>query len=193
MMYTPASRLQSAISIRLFTLFFLILNVSISPYFPSQALAKPGFSPEERKARAMNKIKAMEQASGDPLKFTLSKKSGLATFLTTKPGREIPIRGRAFGNAKERARSFLKNYGETFGLHDPSEYRIIQYRGPDDIGMEHVRMQQLFKGIPITGGQLTVHMRGSLVSAVHSKTLRNIEQLQTSPTVTPSEAVTSAT
>jgi len=106
MMHSPASPLKSSISIRLFTLFFLFLNVSLSPYFPSPALAKPAFSPGQQKTMAMNKIKAMEQASGGLLKFTLSKKSGLATFLTTKPGREIPIRGKAFGNAKERAQSF---------------------------------------------------------------------------------------
>jgi len=140
----------------------------------------------------MSKIKAMEQISGGPLKVTISRKSGLATFLATKPGKEIPIPGLAFGNAKERARSFLKEYGETFGLHGPSEYRIMQDRGPDEIGMDHVRIQQLFKGIPITGGQLTVHMRGSLVTAVHAKTLGNITQLQTSPTIDPADAVTSA-
>jgi len=68
----------------------------------------------------------------------------------------------------------------------------MQDRGPDGIGMEHVRIQQLFEGIPITGGQLTVHMRGSLVTAVHAKTLGNIKQLQTSPTIDPATAVTSA-
>ncbi len=190
MMYSPASRPQSSISIRLFTLFFLFLNVSISPGFPSLVHAKPALSPE--KTMVMSKIKAMEQISGGPLKVTISRKSGLATFLATKPGKEIPIPGLAFGNAKERARSFLKEYGETFGLHGPSEYRIMQDRGPDEIGMDHVRIQQLFKGIPITGGQLTVHMRGSLVTAVHAKTLGNITQLQTSPTIDPADAVTSA-
>jgi len=35
----------------------------------------------------MSKIKAMEQISGGPLKVTISRKSGLATFLATKPGR----------------------------------------------------------------------------------------------------------
>ena len=82
-------------------------------------------------AMAMSKIKAMEQIAGGPLHVTLSKKSGLATFLATKPGKEIPIPGLAFGNATERARNFLKHYGETFGLYDPSEYRIIQDHGPD--------------------------------------------------------------
>lgn len=90
MMYSPASRLQSSISIRLFTLFFLFLNVGISPSFPSLVHAQPALSPGEQKTMVMSKIKAMEQISGGPLKVTISRKSGLATFLATKPGKKFP-------------------------------------------------------------------------------------------------------
>ena len=120
--------------------------------------------------------------------MTVSPSTGFPTFLATKHGKEIPIPSPAFGTAKERALSFMTGFGETFGLHSSSNIRVVQAKGPDAVGMEHVRIQQLYKGIPITGGQLTVHMHGSLVSAVHAKTLGNISQMNILPTVKPAEA-----
>ena len=132
----PLSGFKPSYWIRLSLFFLLLFYSSDSPTIPQLVNAQPAFSTADAKAMAMNKIMAMEEISGGPLNVTLSRKSGLATFLATKPGKEIPIPSPAFGNAKERARSFLKEYGETFGLHDPSEYRIMTDRGPDEYGRE---------------------------------------------------------
>ncbi len=180
---------ESLAWIRHFCVFFLLLNVSISPVFLPWANALPTVSAANKAREA---IKAMEEVSS-PLHVTISPNTGLATFLSTKqPGQGIPISAPAFGSPQERASSFLKEFGSTFGIQTPSEFQTLQVQGPDEVGMEHVRIQQMFKGIPITGGQLTVHMRGPLVTAVLSKTLGNIEQITTTPTVDPVEALTAA-
>ncbi|MHC4278403.1 MAG: hypothetical protein ACYSTI_13960, partial [Planctomycetota bacterium] len=83
----------------------------------------------------------MEKAAGKPIKVRLSPVTGLATFVTTKPGQEIPVPAPAFGSAAERALSFLAVHGRAFGLRGAWEYQAIRARGPDHVGMEHVRLQ----------------------------------------------------
>ena len=59
--------------------------------------------------------------------------------------------------------------------------------------MEHVRFQQTHQGVPVTGGELSVHLRGSAVIAVNAKILADLETIDTSPVVSAAEAVVLAT
>jgi hypothetical protein len=192
MIKSPITSFKRTTWIGLSFLFFLFLYSSEVPGFTPVVHAKPGPSKATEKSKAMNKIKAMENLSGGRLKLSISPDTGFATFLGTQRGKEIPIPAPAFGNAKERAESFMSEFGDSFGIHKRAEFRTIQSQGPDEVGMEHVRIHQMVRGIPVTGGQLTIHMRGSLVTAVHSKTLGKIPELQTTPTVGPAEVLSAA-
>ncbi len=58
--------------------------------------------------------------------------------------------------------------------------------------MEHARYRQVHRGVPVTAGEIIVHLRGAEVTAVTAKTLPGIESLRTTPTVTPEQALTAA-
>ena len=192
MILSPRSSFKPSTWVQPFILSFLFLNFLLSSGFFSLANAQSDISISNEKTLAQTKLKAMEQLSGATLNVTISSDTGFASFLATKPGREIPIPSPAFGPPEERALSFMTEFGETFGLHKASDFRALPARGLDEVGMEHVRLQQLYKGLPVTGGQLTVHMKGSLVTAVHAKTLGTIPVLETTPTIDAARALNAA-
>lgn len=140
----------------------------------------------------LNAMDNMERAAGGPVKSTQSPVTGLATFVAADPGHPIPVAASAAASAEERARAFLGVYGQAFGVRDSGRVRLKRTSGLDDVGIEHVHFQQVHNGVPVTGGELTVHVRGDTVVAVNAKTLATIEKVNTTPTLAPAQARTAA-
>lgn len=156
-----------------FALLFLLLPVS-------EALAQP-LRPDAGLA-----VDQMSLAAGAQVSVTLGK-GGLVSFLSTQPGAPIPVTKP--GRAEERARAFLSTYGSAFGIGPGVELATSRVSAIDDVGMEHVRFRQTYQGVPITGGELTVHLFDQSVVAVNAKTLADLEGVPTVPTLGAPEAL----
>ncbi len=133
-------------------------------------------------------IRALERAAGGPVTVRRSAMTGTAAFVTTQQGRAIRLPTPGGATAGDRARAFVAVHGRIFGLRDVSEAEIVRVEGPDDVGMEHVRMQQRQDGVPVTGGEFFVHLRGSELVAASGKTLppQNVNPV---PSVAAAEVV----
>ena len=99
--------------------------------------------------------------------------SGLARFIS------VPA-GLAPERADERtpegaARGFLRTHGAAFGLGEQPEVITLSTSPHDLVGMEHVRFQQAYHGIPVAGAELIVHVRGRLVVAANARTVDQAE------------------
>ena len=149
--------------------------------------AAAGPAPDDRVTRA---LEAMRQASGQPVTVARSRITTLATFVATAPGHPIALRSGAT-TPEERAFAFLAAYGAAFGVTDRSQARVESVV-PDALGMHHVRLRQHRDGIPVTGGDLIVHLRGDEVVAANGKTLPRLERLDTTPKLSAAEAVRAA-
>jgi len=130
-------------------------------------------------------VDEMSRAAGSEVSVTISDR-GLVSFLRTQPGAPIPLG--TDGSAEERARAFLTDYGEAFGLGPGVVVTTSRISPVDEVGMEHVRFRQTLDGIPIAGGELAVHLRDRSVVAVNAKTIADLEKVDTIPTLTASEA-----
>ena len=95
-----------------------------------------------------------------------STQTGFVTFASS-PGRGILLPVQASAAADQRAFGFVDLYGASFGLADRSQVRLLRAPAIDQLGVTHVRLQQLHKGIPVTGGELVVHLKGSRVMAAN--------------------------
>lgn len=160
---------------RIFCLICALWVVSPTPH----ALAQP------TRPEAAFAVDEMSRAAGAELSTTISR-TGIVTFLGTQPGAPVPLDQP--GSAEERARAFLADYGAAFGLGAGVEANVARVSAVDGVGMEHVRFRQTYRGIPVTGGELTVHLRGQSVVAVNAKTLPDLKGAHTVPEVTASEA-----
>jgi bacillolysin len=125
--------------------------------------------------------------------LTLTKHSGTAavsTFARAR-GAGIPVAARESARASERALSFLASHGAAFGVERASDVRLLRETAPDEVGVEHVRFQQLHQGVPVTAGQMIVHLRGDHVVAANSEVLSDLPD-DLSPSLLAAEATVRA-
>ena len=98
-----------------------------------------------------------------------SARSGRPTFATAR-GAGVLLPGAAAEPAAERALRFVDGYGATFGA-SRRDLRVTRAGAPDELGIEHVRFQQLYNGIPVAGSEFLVHLRADRVVAANGDLL----------------------
>lgn len=135
----------------------------------------------------------LEAAAGAPVKSTVSPDTGLVTFLAMEARSPVAVAGARDTSPEAIALAFLQTHGSVFGLGSAAtEVELARPAERDELGMDHVRFRQVVRGVPITAGELTVHLRGSDVLAVNAETLPRAETVDTEPTVSPDTALETA-
>ena len=137
---------------------------------------------------AQDALTALELAVGSPVQATVSARTGLVSFLSFAPHQQTLGKLPGTAPAEARARAFLDGYGPAFGIFGRESVALTRVDGTDEVGMEHVRFRQTYQGVPVTGGELTVHLRGAAVVAVNAKTVAGLETVNTVPVVSAAEA-----
>ena len=132
-------------------------------------------------------VQHMTLATADTVEITHSPITGLVSFITTAADQPLPLGRAAQASAPERALAFVQAYGKAFGLQDAGQVQLITLES-DAEGMEHVRLQQMHQGVPVTAGEMTVHLRGANVVAVLARTLPDLDTVATTPSLTPATA-----
>jgi Zn-dependent metalloprotease len=112
----------------------------------------------------------MEGAAGGKVQITISPHTGLAVFVAATPEKPIPTFADPTASPEERSRRFLDTYGEAFGISARDQVLVGSVQGSDEVGMEHVRFQQVHQGVLVQGGEVIVHLRGAYVTAVLGNT-----------------------
>ena len=149
--------------------------------------SQTGTTPQREVLQA---LQTLEQAVGHPVQTTLEASTGLVSFLAAPAGTTLPVPGTSRATPEDVARTFLSTYGAAFGLTGPADIQVTAVTPEDEVGMQHVRLQQYHDGIPVTAAGLTVHLRGTGVVAVHAKTVPGLKGLVTTPTLTAADALT---
>ncbi len=128
------------------------------------------------------------QAAAGPKALRLRRVPGseVARFMSTRGGAGIAVTG---SDAGARASDFLRRYGRAFGAPAAAEFAISREVERDSLGIEHVRMQQMFHGIPVVGAEMIVHLRGSQVVAANGKTLSTFQGVVTDPVIGQARAL----
>ena len=136
----------------------------------------------------------MERESGARLEIIRSKLTGLATFVNTDNNHPLPSGGAIVNTPEQRGLRFLETYGRAFAIArmDQLKVRLSQSFTRDDAGMEHVRYQQVHRNVPVTGGEVIVHLKGSDVTSVTAVTLPDLEGLDVQPSWNQAQALEQA-
>jgi bacillolysin len=119
-----------------------------------------------------------------------SPQTGLPTFAASR-GRGLLLAVPAAASAESRAMAFVNAYGRDFGLAGDSAVEIERSSPVDEAGLEHVRMQQVHQGIPITAGELLVHLKGTRAMAANGHTLTDLPD-DVQPAITAAQAAAKA-
>ena len=102
--------------------------------------------------------------------------------------------GKLDESAVDAARDHLQRHAPKLGLaaSDVGEIAVSSVVPSRHNGVTPVYFQQLHQGVPVTGAELIVHLRGSLVTAVNGRTLGELAGLSTVPGVPASAAASAA-
>ncbi len=137
-----------------------------------------------RSARVADLIDQMEIDARGGVRTTVSDRTGFITFVSTQPGQSIAVRADIAAPANERALEFVSRFGSAFGV--AAEDLVVEgVSGFDQVGMEHVRFRQTHQGVPITGGEVIVHLRGSGVVAANAKAVVDFGDVEVTPRISP--------
>jgi hypothetical protein len=96
---------------------------------------------------------------------------------------------RGAGDAEGVARAFLSAYAPIFRLDEPNEELVVHRIDLDKIGTTHVRFDQVYRGTPIPGAELIVHLdRDRRVVLVSGKYFATPRDLELTPKLTADDA-----
>ncbi len=110
---------------------------------------------------------------GEGLAITQSTPEGRAAFAASR-GRGILLPVAESDAAPERASVFVDLYGAPFGLTDRSSLALARQPKRDELGLEHVRFQQVHQGVPIAGAEFLVHLKGTRAMAANGRVLEQM-------------------
>jgi Zn-dependent metalloprotease len=150
-----------------------------------------GLRPEAPQASQETRIASLSEP-GEALQIRdRSAATGFVTFAASG-GRGILVSVQANAPTETRARSFVAQYGASFGVSDQSQLRLARQPELDGIGVEHVRFQQQHNGVPVVAAEFLVHLRGSRVTAANGRMLPIERMPETTPQITGAEAEAAA-
>ncbi len=91
-----------------------------------------------------------------------------------------------------RSRAYLRRHGLALGVRDPEVELTLPMAKQDDLGRTHVRLDQVYKGVPVFGSQIITHLDGAGARDVTGRAFEGAHGLNTTPAITESQAVAAA-
>ena len=136
-----------------------------------------------------------DDGTDDGLDLDIRSTRAVQNTTATIRGKGLAIGQSGNGPARERAQAFLNAHAVALGIKDPGagiarrvEVAVKREAPPEESGLELVHFQQLHNGIPVTGGELLVHLKGNRVVSVQSEVLVNTD-VATTPKISANEAL----
>jgi len=155
---------------------FLVLPVQAAP--PEQ-----GPSPQQV-------FEGLDAQANGTLEVRWDPSTGVPRFLSgpaVNPG--IAVAGTS--SPEGIARAFFKSYAALYRLRDPdAELALVRSRR-DSRGLDHLRFQQVYRGVDVWGGELDVHLEKGQITSIGAHYYPDLD-LDTTPRITLDEAISIA-
>jgi len=105
-------------------------------------------------------LSQLQRDAGGKARISYHSKTGLVSFLGTDLAHPIPQKSNFAYTAtpETAARAFLSDYGEIFGISPQVDELDFMRSQSASGGRSFVRFQQLYRGIPVFGGELIVQL-----------------------------------
>ncbi|PYJ09265.1 MAG: hypothetical protein DMF06_10565, partial [Verrucomicrobia bacterium] len=171
---------------------FLIALAFVPSSVNSSSTGQPNSAPPKAAAAApanpaaQKALNQLRRAGQSPIETQVSPETGNYSFVRISGGDVLAVADRSV-TPQRRALAFLAEHGGLVGL-DETERAAISSNNPpsagsnlqvaktstDALGMTHVRLNQFYRGMPVFGAQLVVHMNRDGVTAVNGNYVSRI-------------------
>jgi bacillolysin len=141
---------------------------------------------------AQQALTNLQQKTRTQLVTQVSRQTGNFNFVKAPAGRWLTT-DKASGSPETRARAFLAAQGALVGMSDAERSSLVRSSVPvtgsdlhflkvetDSLGVTHVKFDQFYRGFPVLGARLIVHMDGNGITAVNGDYVPDIT-LSTAP------------
>jgi Zn-dependent metalloprotease len=95
-------------------------------------------------------------------------------------------------SARARSLEFLKQHGAASGLRQPAAELEFLRASEDDLGLTHVRLDQVHQGVPVFGSQIITHMDARGMGETTGGVNEAARLVHTTPRLTAAAAVKAA-
>jgi bacillolysin len=147
-------------------------------------------------------LQKLEDATGGQIVSRVSRETGSYSFVRANDHAVLAV-GHTNASPEARAFDFLRDHGALVGMSDVerqmigvsgadrraglgSELRVAKV-SKDSIGSTHVRLNQFYRGLPVFGAQLVVHMNKRGVTAVNGHYVPDVK-VDTTPSLSAAQA-----
>lgn len=93
--------------------------------------------------------------------------NGLLSFISCKNGEGESYNINAKGSYEQAAFMFLNSVKRSMRINDPQEEFKSVKTWNDELGFRHIKLQQIYQGIKVYGGQVILHGKNGLVSILN--------------------------
>jgi bacillolysin len=133
------------------------------------ARSDPGSSPDL--------LSQLNQITSEDVRIEYHAETGKVRFLAIDPNYSLYQKNTPLSQAsvQETALQFLSTYGELFGLQDAGRELAIMKRKTDSDGREFIRYQQIYRDVPVLGGELIVTGKYNSITSVNGEILPDLE------------------
>ena len=169
-------------------------SVHLARFAPnfSRPVAQPlraGDAPHQALTALQARTPAQIDATFDPL-------TGVSTFVSPRRATDrLPYTPTAaeIGKPEALARGFLDQNRPLFGLRSAAdELRLLRYEPDLQLGFSHLRLDQVYKGLPVFGHQLVVHLDPQQQIVAVSGQFQPSVEVPTTPTIGAEQAMATA-
>ncbi len=139
-------------------------------------------------------LAALQARATAPIDASFHERTGVAEFVAPRYADDrLPYTPTSVevGNPEAIARGFLDQNRALFGLRSAAdELRLLRLEPDKQLGFSHVRLDQVYRGLPVFGRQLVVHLDPhERVVAVNGQFHPQIELPSVTPSLTPAQAM----
>lgn len=137
--------------------------------------------PTNKQKKALENLKEIDEN----VRIRWSKKTGAPARVRGN------LRAPEEGDPEKIAKKFLAEHNELFAMDTPQEEVELKELKTDSGDNQHLKFRQLYKGVPVFGRQVIVHMDSeNAIKGVNGKTVRNTEiSLPNQPKISSEEAL----
>jgi Zn-dependent metalloprotease len=163
----------------------------VAPRLEQGGLAQLDGVPAPRQALA-----ALQARGDTQIDAVFDPVTGVARFVTARQAEaRLPYQPTSaeLGKPEAIARGFLDQNRALFGLRSAAEeLRLLRFEPDQQLGFSHMRLNQVYQGLPVFGRQLMVHLDAEQrVVAVNGQFQPEIA-VTTTPAITPEQAMATA-
>lgn len=115
----------------------------------------------------------------------IKRDAGKIVWLEVNPSKELKKKS----NIELGVKRLLEEHGHYFNINDLDQNSRVNSIQMDELGESHIRVQQLFKGIPVHQGEIIIHTQEGTPYLINGKTIKIEPSLKIRPSIHKEEII----